>query len=426
MSHVAVIGLGYVGLTTAVGLARLGHEVLGYDIDQARIALLSTGSSPIYEDGLEAELKSALEEGVLQFTSDKSTLAGFFAEVIFVCVSTPQNDLGAADLSLVFLVIREIESFANPETLIVIKSTVPVGTGAKVLKVLGRSDLHVASNPEFLREGTALRDFMEPDRIVVGANSPTVAQRVLDLYSSIDSPKLSTNLESAELIKYASNAYLAMRLTFANDLAELSEKSKAQVEDVLLGMGLDSRIGTSFLRPGPGWGGSCFPKDTRALISLAHDVGVDLPIVSAAVASNKLAFEKAVAAISDLAGGSLQDKTVAVWGIAFKANTDDVRDSPALHIMRLLVKRGANVMAYDPIAQAPSESGISQKATALEVVNGADVLAVLTEWTEFAVVDPAEVLGVMRSPAVFDARRILPQQWRATFSSFRVIGEAAG
>jgi UDPglucose 6-dehydrogenase len=425
MSHVAVVGLGYVGLTTAVGLRKLGHKVLGYDIDQERIALLSTGSSPIYEEGLEKELKSALEEGVLQFTSDNSILAGFSAELIFVCVSTPQNDLGAADLSTVFTVNQEIASFASPDTVIVIKSTVPVGTGAKALKSLGRSDLHVASNPEFLREGTALRDFMEPDRIVVGANSKAVAQRVLDLYSSIDSPKVSTSLESAELIKYASNAYLAIRLTFANDLAELSEKSKAKVDDVLLGMGLDSRIGTSFLKPGPGWGGSCFPKDTRALISLAHDVGVNLPLVSAAVASNELAFERAVAAISDLAGGSLKDKRVAVWGIAFKANTDDVRESPALHIMRLLVKRGANVMAYDPIAQAPLEAGISQKTAALEAVNGADVLAVLTDWPDFAAVDPAEVLRVMRSPAVFDSRRILPESWRGTFSSFRVLGDPA-
>ena len=425
MSRVAIMGLGYVGLTTAVGLARLGHQVLGYDIDQGRIALLSTGSSPIYEDGLEAELKSALEKGVLHFTGDKSKLKDIEAELIFICVATPQNSLGAADLSTVFSVNREIASFANPDTVIVIKSTVPVGTGAKSFTVLGRSDLHIASNPEFLREGTALRDFMEPDRIVVGANSPTVAQRVLDLYSSIDSPKVSTNLESAELIKYASNAYLAMRLTFANDLAELSEKSKAQVGDVLFGMGLDSRIGASFLKPGPGWGGSCFPKDTRALISLAHDVGVDLPLVSAAVASNELAFLRAVATISNLAGGSLQDKTVAVWGIAFKSNTDDVRDSPAVQIMRLLVKQGANVMAYDPVAQVPSEAGISQKTTALEAVMGADVLAVLTEWPDFAAVDPTEVLRVMRSPAVFDARRILPEPWRATFSSFRALGESA-
>ena len=426
MSQVAVIGLGYVGLTTAVGLAKLGHRVLGYDIDQERIALLAAGSSPIYEEGLEAELKFQINRGSIQFTRDKSELSDFGAEFLLVCVATPQNELGAADLSIVHSVTREISSLAKPDAVLVIKSTVPVGTGAKLLEIMDRDDLHIASNPEFLREGTALRDFMEPDRIVVGASSPEAAERVLGLYSLIGSPKVSTNLESAELIKYASNAYLAMRLTFANDLAELSEKSKAKVDDVLLGMGLDSRIGTSFLKPGPGWGGSCFPKDTRALISLAHEIGVALPVVSAAVASNELAFERAVAVISDLAGGSLQDKTVAVWGIAFKANTDDVRDSPAVQIMRLLVKQGATVMAYDPIAQAPSEAGIFQKATALEVVNGADVLAVLTEWSEFTTVDPAEVLGIMRSPAVFDARRILPESWRATFASLKVLGEAAG
>ena len=426
MSQVAVIGLGYVGLTTAVALSKLGHRVLGYDIDQERIALLASGSSPIYEEGLEAELKSQINRGSIQFTRDKSELSEFGADFLFVCVATPQNELGAADLAIVHSVTRELSSLAKPDAVLVLKSTVPVGTGAKLFETMDRDDLHIASNPEFLREGTALLDFMEPDRIVVGASSPEPAERVLELYSLIDSPKVSTNLESAELIKYASNAYLAMRLTFANDLAELSEKSKAKVDDVLLGMGLDSRIGTSFLRPGPGWGGSCFPKDTRALISLAHEIGVALPIVSAAVASNELAFERAVAIISDLAGGSLQDKTVAVWGIAFKANTDDVRDSPAVQIMRLLVKQGATVVAYDPIAQAPSEAGIFQKATALEVVNGADVLSVLTEWSEFTSVDPAEVFRVMRSPAVFDARRILPESWRATFSSLRALGEAAG
>jgi UDPglucose 6-dehydrogenase len=426
MSNVAVIGLGYVGLTTAAGLAKLGHRVFGYDIDPKRVALLALGSSPIYEEGLEEELKLAIKKGSIRFSSDKSELAEIGAELFFVCVATPQNELGAADLAIVHSVTREISSLANTDAVLVIKSTVPVGTGAKLLETMDRDDLHIASNPEFLREGTALRDFMEPDRIVVGASSPEAAERVLELYSLIDSPKVSTSLESAELIKYASNAYLAMRLTFANDLAELSEKSKAKVDDVLLGMGLDSRIGTSFLKPGPGWGGSCFPKDTRALISLAHEIGVALPIVSATVASNELAFQRAVAVISDLAGGSLRDKTVAVWGIAFKANTDDVRDSPAVQIMRLLVKQGATVVAYDPFAQAPSEAGIFQKATALEVVNGADVLAVLTEWSEFASVDPAEVLGVMRSPAVFDARRILPESWRATFSSLRVLGEAAG
>ena len=426
MSKVAVIGLGYVGLTTAVGLAKLGHQLLGYDINKERIELLASGSSPIYEEGLEAELKSAINRGLIQFTDNTLELAEFEAEFLFVCVATPQNDLGAADLSIVFSVTQEISSFAKPDAVVVIKSTVPVGTGTKVFQSIGSSNLHMASNPEFLREGTALSDFMQPDRIVVGASSPEAAERVLELYSLIESPKVSTNLESAELIKYSSNAYLAMRLTFVNDLTELSEKSKAKVDDVLLGMGLDSRIGTSFLKPGPGWGGSCFPKDTRALISLASDIGVTLPVVSAAVASNEFAFQRAVAVISDLAGGSLQDKTVAVWGIAFKAKTDDVRDSPAVQIMRLLLEQGANVMAYDPIAQVSSDAGISQKATALEVVNGADVLAVLTEWPEFSAVDPAEVLRAMRSPAVFDARRILPESWRATFSSFRVLGEAAG
>lgn len=423
MSKVGVIGLGYVGLTTAVGLAKLGHQVLGYDIDEGKVASLSMGQSPILEEGLEDKLQKSIESGTLVFASDPESLGSFGPDFVFICVATPQNGEVAADLSSIFSVVRQVEHFASPGTVLVTKSTVPVGTGEKIRAALSQTGFELASNPEFLREGSALKDFMEPDRIVVGASSLITAQKVMDLYSEIDAPKVLTTLESAELTKYAANSYLAIRLSFINDIAELSAKSGAKVDDVLLAMGLDKRIGPSFLRPGPGWGGSCFPKDTRALVSVAKDFYVELPVVSAAVLSNEKAFLRVATSIANLAGGNLSGKTVGVWGIAFKANTDDVRDSPAVNIIKLLIDMGASVRAYDPAAKAPQIEGLVGCDSASEAATGADVLAVLTEWEEFAKQDPQEVAEVMRSPSVFDGRRILPPSWREIFSSFGVLGE---
>lgn len=423
MSNLGVIGLGYVGLTTAVGLAGLGHKVTGYDVDTNRVETLSRGGSPIHEEGLEEAIQKCLAAGSLTFTSDAESFQVAESEFLFLCVATPQDPNGAADLATIFSVANEVSTYAKPDSVVVIKSTVPVGTCSKVQKVIDRSDLSVASNPEFLREGTALRDFMEPDRIVVGANSDKIAQRVLSLYSSIDSTKVATTLESAELSKYAANAYLAMRLTFTNDLAELSSKAGARVDDVLLAMGLDARIGSSFLKPGPGWGGSCFPKDTRALISMAKDFGLSLPLVSATVTSNDSAFHRAAESISELVGGTLAGKTVAVWGLAFKAHTDDIRDSPALAITRILLERGATVKAFDPIAQAPSLEGLTQVSSSIEAAKDSDVLAVLTEWPDFAAENPDIVSRAMRGSAVFDGRRILPQSWRQSFENFKSLGE---
>jgi UDPglucose 6-dehydrogenase len=281
----------------------------------------------------------------------------------------------------------------------------------------------LASNPEFLREGTALLDFMEPDRIVVGAQSDSVSQKVLQLYSKISSPKVATSIESAELTKYAANAYLAMRLTFANDIAELSARSGANVDDVLIAMGLDKRIGPSFLKPGPGWGGSCFPKDTKALVSVASEYGVNLPLVSATVKSNEAAFVRAAESIAEICGGSLKGKTIAVWGLSFKADTDDTRDSPALAIIQILIDKGATVRVFDPIASAPSLPGLTQSPSAIDAVQAADALAVLTEWPEFTSEDPKLVAAAMKNAAVFDGRRILPEDWRTSFSSFRALGE---
>jgi UDPglucose 6-dehydrogenase len=423
MSRVGVIGLGYVGLTTAVGMARLGHQVVGYDINESRVDSLRQGQSPIHEDGLEDWIGKRIADKSLGFTSDSAEFYLAESEFLFICVATPQDKDGAADLSLVFNVAKQAAAFALPDAVIVVKSTVPVGTGEKIQEVIGRSDVHVASNPEFLREGTALLNFMEPDRIVVGAQSDSVSHKVLQLYSKISSPKVATSIESAELTKYAANSYLAMRLTFANDIAELSARSGANVDDVLIAMGLDKRIGPSFLKPGPGWGGSCFPKDTKALVSVASEFGVNLPLVSATVKSNEAAFMRAAESIAEICGGSLKGKTIAVWGLSFKAGTDDTRDSPALAIIQILIDKGATVRVFDPIASAPTLAGLVQVPTAIDATQGADALAVLTEWPEFTREDPNLVAAAMKNAAVFDGRRILPEDWRTTFSSFRALGE---
>jgi len=425
MTRVGIIGLGYVGLTSSIGLAQLGHEVLGYDLDASKVDLLLDAKPPIHEDGLEQYLSRLVENRVLNFTNQLEVFKSFEPEFVFVCVGTPQDDSGAADLRILDSAVQQVAPLLPAGAILVVKSTVPVGTCQKIAQSLNRSDIFVASNPEFLREGTAIKDFMEPDRVVVGSNSPEVARKVMSLYDAIDSPKLETSLESSELIKYAANAYLAMRLSFTNDIAHLAEATKANVEHVLLGMGLDKRIGTSFLKPGPGWGGSCFPKDTRALVSIASSHGSNLPLVEAAIASNQAALSRSADEVETLVGGDLKDKTVAVWGIAFKANTDDVRDSPSLEIIDQLLKRGAKVKAYDPIAVAPAQVGLSSVSSALEATQGSDVLAILTEWPEFSEVSPHLVAAGMNESRVYDARRILPESWRTHFSVFKVLGEAS-
>jgi len=424
MAVVGVVGLGYVGITTSVGMARLGHEVLGYDLSRERVQVLASGKPPIHEIGLEEELENLLESGNLAFTNSLEDLVQAEPEFFFVCVPTPQDASGAANLSSVLACANDLSRIAPPGSVVVLKSTVPVGSGGRVIKALAREDVDVASNPEFLREGRALRDFMNPDRIVVGATKRDTADRVLALYRGIESQKLSTSIESAELVKYSANAYLAMRLSFVNDLAALCERVGADVEDVIGGLGADSRIGSSFLAPGPGWGGSCFPKDTQALVSVASDYGVHLPLVEASLESNEASFVRVLETLKSLCGGELEGKTVAVWGLAFKSGTDDIRDSPAVNIIERLLDRGAKVQAFDPVAIGPSLSGLSQHSNALEAAAGADVLAVLTEWKEFSLVEPEEVAQKMKTPVVFDARRILPDTWRSHMSEMRVLGDA--
>jgi UDPglucose 6-dehydrogenase len=424
MNRIGVIGLGYVGLTTSVGMAQLGHKVLGYDLDASKVRLLLDAEPQIHEEGLKRALSQLLKSNHLSFAAQLEALSLFDPDFVFLCVGTPQDETGAADLTALNSVAKAVAPLLPAGAIMIVKSTVPVGTCQKIAQSLDRSDIFVASNPEFLREGTAIKDFMQPDRIVVGSNSSEVAKKVIGLYEAIDSPKLETSLESSELIKYAANAYLAMRLSFTNDIANLAEATTANVEQVLLGMGLDKRIGTSFLKPGPGWGGSCFPKDTNALVAIAKSYGAQLPLVESAIASNQAALLRSVDVIESLVGGDLSNKTVAVWGIAFKANTDDVRDSPSLLIIEQLLKRGATVKAFDPIAKAPEKAGLSMAPSALEATEGAHLLAILTEWPEFSQVSPELVVAGTKDLVVYDARRILPESWRVNFKSVRVLGQA--
>ena len=425
MTTVAIIGLGYVGLTTSLGLAKIGNSVIGVEINPKRLGSLNSGVLPIFEPGLDIELVDSLKSGRLSLTESIEEAAET-SRMFFVCVPTPQDDNGAADLKYVIAASKQIADCASPGSVIVIKSTVPVGTGEMLRKTIDRNDIYFASNPEFLREGSALMDFMEPDRIVVGADTPEVSQRIFALYENIHAPKVSTSVKSAELIKYAANAYLASRLSFVNDLAALCEQVGADVDDVVSGMGSDSRIGSRFLHPGPGWGGSCFPKDTRALISVAESNGISLGVVGAAIQSNDNSFSRVVKRVKFLLGDELNGKSVAVWGLAFKANTDDTRDSPSLEIIKRLLSEGSKVTAFDPIASAPTWEGLTQVETAVEAATNADALLILTEWSEFSQVDPQEIAKAMSGSVVLDTRSILPvEKWSSEFEAFKILGNGA-
>ena len=425
MASLVIIGLGYVGLTTALGMAKLGHEVIGVDTNLKRIELIGSGKLPIFEPGLESELGESLSSGRLKLTASVEQ-ASLTPGIYFICVPTPQDENGSADLTYVLAAINEISDFAKEKSVIVIKSTVPVGSGELLKGSISRDELEFASNPEFLREGSALYDFMNPDRIVVGAESEKTAQLVLDLYADIETEKIVTTVKSAELMKYAANAYLASRLSFVNDIAALCEVVGASVEDVILGMGSDSRIGKSFLKPGPGWGGSCFPKDTRALLSVARKHGVELDVVAASITSNQAAFVRVATRLKFLLGGELSGKKIAIWGLSFKAGTDDTRDSPSLEIIKELLRHGCEVNAFDPVASAPEWVGLSQAESATSATVGADALLVVTEWSEFGNVDPLSVSKQMRGSVVLDTRRVLPvKDWRLQFQHFHVLGEGS-
>ena len=403
-SKIAVIGAGYVGLTTAACFSKLGHDVVCADVDASKVEQLSDGKIPIHEAGLEDIVREGLEAGRLRFALGSAGIVGD-AEFVYLCVPTPQAADGSADLSYIQAAATEISPHLRPGTVVVNKSTVPVGSTRLVEQALGRADIPVVSNPEFLREGTAVDDFLNPDRVVIGAEDQAAAGRVASLYLGVRAPIMVTDPASAETSKYAANAFLATKLSFVNAIAAVCEAVGADVNDVLLGMGYDHRIGHDFLKPGPGWGGSCFPKDTRAIISIAEDAGYDFSLLRGVVSVNDEQFDRVVGKVASKI--DLDGSRVALLGLAFKAGTDDIRESPAVEIARRLVDAGAQVRAFDPAVDHVPVEGVEIVADAYAACEGADALVVATEWDEFKWLDLDKVADAMARLHVVDARNLL-------------------
>jgi UDPglucose 6-dehydrogenase len=416
-SHtVAVIGAGYVGLPTAATLSHFGHRVVLAERDETRLAALRSGRMPIVEAGLDELVAESVLNGNLRFTPS-ATEAVDGAEFVFLCVPTPQSDDGSADLSFVEAAAKEVGQLLMTGAIVVNKSTVPVGSATMVEEVIGRPDVRVVSNPEFLREGSAVQDSLHPDRLVVGADDAQAAALVGSLFAATGAPLIITDATTSETIKYASNAFLATKLSYVNAVAGLCEEVGADVRDVMLGLGYDKRIGFEFLRPGPGWGGSCLPKDTRALLHLAREAGYDFSLLAGAIASNEQQLARVVAKVETACGGSVDGVAVGVWGLTFKANTDDRRDSPSLEIAHRLSALGAKVQAFDPTVtrvdvedsdELPDDlRGLTLCGDPYEAAAGAAVVVVLTEWDEFRWVDFTRVAESMSVPSIVDARNLL-------------------
>ena len=413
--HIAVIGAGYVGLVTGACFAEFGVDVTCVDIDAEKIARLSDGIIPIYEPGLEQLVAKNTQAGRLHFTSNLKA-AVEQALVIFLAVGTPPREDGSADLAYVETATRSIAEYMNGYKVIVTKSTVPVGTGERLRKLIrehqkGRDNFGIVSNPEFLREGAAIDDFMRPDRVVIGSHDEEAIAIIKDLYRPlylIETPFVITSLEAAELTKYAANAFLATKISFINEIANLCDRIGCDVHDVARAMGMDGRIGRKFLHPGPGFGGSCFPKDTRALVSVAREYGTDSLIVGAVIEVNERQRAAMIPKIEKLTG-NLKGKTIAVLGLSFKPETNDMRDAPSVDIIRGLTERGAIIRAYDPVAMKeaikvlPDIMYVEDEYTAVE---GADVLVFMTEWNQFRALDMQRIHTLMRAPRIADLRNI--------------------
>ncbi|WP_341235830.1 UDP-glucose/GDP-mannose dehydrogenase family protein [uncultured Sulfitobacter sp.] len=414
--RIAMIGTGYVGLVSGVCFSDFGHEIVCVDKDAAKIDSLNASHVPIYEPGLDDLMARNVAAGRLSFTTDlESAVAG--ADAVFIAVGTPtRRGDGHADLTYVFAAAEEIASFISDYTVVVTKSTVPIGTNRKVHEIIGRTchaDLFgVASNPEFLREGAAIDDFMRPDRIVVGVDDDRAAEVMQAIYRPLylrDFPIVTTDLESAEMIKYAANAFLATKITFINEIAALCEKVGADVKSVARGIGLDNRIGGKFLHAGPGYGGSCFPKDTRALARIGQDHAVPQRIIEAVIDVNEGIKRRMLDKLRDLCDGSFNDKTIVVLGVTFKPNTDDMREAPSLTIVPALVGAGARVRVVDPQGRKEGEAllpGVDWHDNAYTASEGADALVILTEWNEFRALDLAAIAQAMAHPHMADLRNV--------------------
>jgi UDPglucose 6-dehydrogenase len=414
MARIAVIGTGYVGLGTGVIFAEVGHDVIGVEIDQTKLEQLQGGMSPIYEPGLQELLQKNIEAGRLHFTRDYSQAVPE-ADFVFICVNTPTASNGGADMSYVRKAASTIGQHLVPgrHTIVINKSTVPIGSGELVHRLLEstappEATFHVVSNPEFLREGSAVADMLEPDRVVLGSRHRPSAEAVAELYEPFGAPVLITDLRTAEMIKYASNAFLATKISFINEVARISEALDVDVRDVARGMGLDQRIGPQFLNAGVGFGGSCFPKDVKALEFMAADAECHPQLLRTVMDINREARHNFVRKLVHLLG-DLEGTTIAIWGLSFKPNTDDMREAPSLDIIRNLMERGASVRVYDPAAMPVAGEimhGITYCEDPYDAAVGADAVALVTEWDEFKDLDFERVRDSMVRPVLVDGRNM--------------------
>jgi len=433
---IAMVGTGYVGLVSGACFSEFGWDVVCVDNNADKIAMLEAGKMPIYEPGLDDLVARNVAAGRLSFTTDLGS-AVKDAEAVFIAVGTPsRRGDGHADLSYVFQAAEDIARHAEGYTVVVTKSTVPVGTGREVLArikaVCPDAEIEIASNPEFLREGSAIEDFKRPDRVVIGADTERAAETVGALYRPLylrDTPIIFTSLETAELIKYAANTFLATKITFINEFADLCEKVGADVQDVAKGIGLDGRIGSKFLHAGPGYGGSCFPKDTEALVRSARDADAPITLVEQVISVNANRKEAMARKIIDACGGDVSGKTLAVLGLTFKPNTDDMRDSPSLVIVPRLIEAGATVRAFDPVGMDEAKALINGPvwcSDAYDAMDGADAVAIITEWNEFRALDLSRARALLKQPIMVDLRNIYgPEQMRDAGFTYISIGRAA-
>ena len=434
--RVAIIGGGYVGLVSGACFAELGVDVSVVEVDAAKLALLRQGRTPIHEPGLDTLIAANVAAGRLRFGADIGAFVQS-ADIVFIAVGTPsRRGDGHSDLRFVFAAVQQVAPHLRRGAVVVTKSTVPVGTGRRIANILREMrpdiEIDVASNPEFLREGAAIDDFLNPERVIVGANSEHARGQLARLYRPIylkKKPILFTSLETAELTKYAANVFLAMKVTFINEMADLCEKVGADVEDIARGIGLDSRIGPKFLQPGPGFGGSCFPKDTLALVRTAQEAGAPMRLAETVVSVNEARKAGMGGRVIAACGGSVRDLTVAILGLAFKPDTDDMRDSPSIGIVRRLVEDGALVQAFDPVATDQARpllpSNVRYCRNWEDAARGADVLVVATEWREFSTISAERLAGLMRGRVVVDLRNVFePQALAAAGFICHPIGRA--
>jgi UDPglucose 6-dehydrogenase len=413
--RIAVIGTGYVGLVSGACFAEFGVDVTCVDVDAGKIEKLNNGIIPIYEPGLDQIVEKNVRDGRLHFTTDIKA-AVEQAKVVFLAVGTPPQEDGSPDMSYYRQAAKDVAEAMNGYKVLVTKSTVPIGTGKWLRDFVNQTkivetDFGVASNPEFLREGAAIDDFMRPDRVVIGSNEPEAIEIMKELYRPlylIETPIVITSLEAAELIKYAANAFLATKITFINEVANLCDAIGCDVHDVARGMGMDNRIGRKFLHPGPGYGGSCFPKDTRALTTVADQFGVETRIVDAVIDANERQREAMIPKIEKLVG-DLKGKKIGMLGLSFKPETDDMRESPAIDIVHKLIEKGATVRAFDPVAMDEAKhfiNGIEYASDEYDAIKGADALVIVTEWNQFRALDMEKVRSLLSAPKIADLRNI--------------------